>query len=502
MATGTVKWFNGDKGFGFISQDVVDPTSSCITAPSTGRATATSNRDRKSSSRLPRPRRPASGERHAALISPWGGARPLPTCDKNGVNGYWEALAAPTTPIGREPRLSRPRSTYPELRYRIKTRLLGPPLHTEQLAHERLGIPTALAVFSSDCISSSAYATEQILNKLIPWVGLLAFSLVVPITVALLVVLFFLILSYRETIKEYPTAGGAYMVTRDNFGLLPAQAAGVALLTDYVLTVSVSTAAGTDALTSAVRSLAPYDVGIALAFVAILMFGNLKGVRESGKLFVAPTYFFIVMMLGLITLGIVKWMGGSLHPQDVTHLHGTVKIGTHGVSDALLYGAGIFLVLKAFASGGPRSTAWKPSPTGSPPSGVQFSTPARPWSSWAPRWACCSSACRSSPPDAPDPVHVGFTDGHLPVRAWGVRRRGRRPRTLLPAPGRHHAHPGPRGQHQLRRLPATGELPRGRRLHAQQLTKRRHRWCSATASSPWRWRPPCCSSSPAPRSTG
>ena len=142
-------------------------------------------------------------------------------------------------------------------RYRLKTRLLGPPLHTEQLAHERLGIPTALAVFSSDCISSSAYATEQILTRLIPFIGLLAFSLVVPITIALLVVLFFLILSYRETIKEYPTAGGAYMVTRDNFGLLPAQVAGVALLTDYVLTVAVSTAAGTDALTSAVGSWPP-----------------------------------------------------------------------------------------------------------------------------------------------------------------------------------------------------------------------------------------------------
>src|SRR5579864_2747492 len=264
-----------------------------------------------------------------------------------------EALAAPATTIGREPRLLPTTIDVPEsLRYRIKTRLLGPPLHTEQLAHERLGIPTALAVFSSDCISSSAYATEQILTRLVPIVGILAFSLVVPITIALLVGLAFLILSYRETIKEYPTAGGAYMVTRDNFGLLPAQVAGVALLTDYVLTVSVSTAAGTDALTSAVRSLAPYHVAIALAFVAILMFGNLKGVRESGKLFAAPTYFFIVMMLALIAVGIVKWMGGSLHPQDVTHLHGTVKLGSHGVSDALLYGAGIFLVLKAFASGG------------------------------------------------------------------------------------------------------------------------------------------------------
>src|SRR5438445_4484852 len=121
--------------------------------------------------------------------------------------------------------------------YRVKNELLGPPLHTAQLEHERLGIPTALAVFASDNLSSSAYATEEILRVLVPVVGFAAFSLVVPITVALLGVLFFLILSYRETIKAYPTAGGAYMVTRDNFGLLPAQVAGVSLLTDSVLTV-------------------------------------------------------------------------------------------------------------------------------------------------------------------------------------------------------------------------------------------------------------------------
>jgi amino acid transporter len=238
------------------------------------------------------------------------------------------------------------------LGYRIKSRVLGPPLHTEQLAHERLGIPTALAVFSSDCISSSAYATEQILTRLVPVIGILAFSLVVPITIGLLIVLFFLILSYRETIKEYPTAGGAYMVTRDNFGLLPAQVAGVALLTDYVLTVSVSVAAGTDALTSAAPVLAPWHVLIALSFVAILMFGNLKGVRESGKLFAAPTYFFIGIMGLLIVMGIVKWLGGSLHPQDVSHLKGAYTLGHHGVKDAVLYGAGLFVVLKAFASGG------------------------------------------------------------------------------------------------------------------------------------------------------
>src|SRR4030081_3225352 len=107
-------------------------------------------------------------------------------------------------------------------RYRLKRRLLGPPLHTEELSDQRLGKPTALAVFASDNLSSSAYATEEILRVLVPAVGVAAFSLVVPITVALLIVLGFLILSYRQTIKAYPSAGGAYIVTRDNFGLLPA----------------------------------------------------------------------------------------------------------------------------------------------------------------------------------------------------------------------------------------------------------------------------------------
>jgi amino acid transporter len=137
----------------------------------------------------------------------------------------------------------------------VKSKLLGPALPTEDLEHERLGKPTALAVFASDNLSSSAYATEEILRVLVPVIGVAAFALVVPITVALLAVLALLILSYRQTIKAYPTAGGAYMVTRDNFGILPAQVAGVALLTDYVLTVSVSVAAGTAALASAFSAL-------------------------------------------------------------------------------------------------------------------------------------------------------------------------------------------------------------------------------------------------------
>src|SRR5258705_7204736 len=164
---------------------------------------------------------------------------------------------------------------------------------TEQLAHERLGKPTALAVFASDNLSSSAYATEEILRVLIPAVGIAAFAMVVPITIALLVVLAFLILSYLQTIKAYPTAGGAYIVTRDNFGLLPAQVAGVALLTDYILTVAVSVAAGTAALASAAPVLASYTLEISIFFVVVIAYGNLRGVRESGRVFAVPTYFFI-----------------------------------------------------------------------------------------------------------------------------------------------------------------------------------------------------------------
>src|SRR5690348_5436403 len=199
------------------------------------------------------------------------------------------------------------------LRYRMKCRLLGQPLHTEELEHERLGKPTALAVFASDNLSSSAYATEEILRSLVPFIGVAAFALVTPVTVALLVVLGFLILSYRQTIKAYPTAGGAYMVTRDNFGLLPAQVAGVALLTDYVLTVAVSVAAGTAALASAFSVFQPYVVPISIFFVMLIAFGNLRGVRESGKVFAVPTYFFIANMAVLLGWGAYKISTGGLH---------------------------------------------------------------------------------------------------------------------------------------------------------------------------------------------
>jgi amino acid transporter len=239
--------------------------------------------------------------------------------------------------------------------YRVKKRILGPALTTDQLEHERLGIPTAVAVFSSDCISSSAYATEEILHVLILAIGVAAFSLVVPITIAMVVVLGFLILSYRETIKAYPTAGGAYMVTRDNFGLLPAQVAGVALLTDYILTVAVSVSAGTAALVSLVPSLGAWSVLISIAFIAIIAGGNLKGVRESGLVFAIPTYFFIGMGALLLLVGFYKWCNGDLSMLHPGIMHGVWPKGsiTHGTAgDGIFYGAALYVVLHAFASGG------------------------------------------------------------------------------------------------------------------------------------------------------
>jgi amino acid transporter len=222
----------------------------------------------------------------------------------------------------------------------LKRFFIGEPLHTERLAHERLGKPTALAVFASDNLSSSAYATEEILRVLLP-IGVAAFALVVPITIALLLVLGTLLFSYRQTIKAYPQAGGAYLVTKDNFGLFPAQIAGVALLTDYILTVSVSVAAGTAALTSAAPGLFEWRVPIAVGCIVIIAWGNLRGVKESGRIFAVPTYFFIAMMFVLLGTGFYGLVTGSLH-----HVR-TFPIPSKGLEAASLY-----LVLKAFASGG------------------------------------------------------------------------------------------------------------------------------------------------------
>src|SRR5918998_2132235 len=271
-----------------------------------------------------------------------------PGSDYRGRGQYPRAVLTQGAPP--QPLPPAAESDVPEGRlFRLKSTLLGRPLHTDQLVHERLGKPTALAVFASDNLSSSAYATEEILRVLIPYVGIAAFTLVMPITIAMLVVLAFLILSYRQTIKAYPFASGAYNVTSANFGPPVPQVAGAALLIDYVLTVAVSPAAGTAALTSAFSALRPYRIEIAIAFVLLIAYGNLRGLKESGRIFAVPTYFFMANMVLLLAVGLARWAFGDL-PTEPLVGEGLVEIGEEG--DGLLYGASLFVVLHAFASGG------------------------------------------------------------------------------------------------------------------------------------------------------
>jgi amino acid transporter len=248
------------------------------------------------------------------------------------------------TPVAAPPPSERAGDRRPQPRgggHLWKRLVLGPALPTAQLKHERLGKPTALAVFASDNLSSVAYATEEILKVGVPVVGIAAFTLVMPVTYGILAVLAILLFSYRQTIRAYPSAGGAYIVTKDNFGLLIAQVAGVALLTDYVLTVSVSVAAGVAAITSAAPGLYPYRVELSVACIWFIAWGNLRGVRESGRMFAVPTYFFIVMMFLLLGIGLARALSGDLQPlpvpEEVAQTTGAI---------------GLFIVLHAFASGG------------------------------------------------------------------------------------------------------------------------------------------------------
>ncbi len=255
----------------------------------------------------------------------------------------------PTSPLAPEPPASSTIVVPETLRYRLKNVLLGPPLVNERLGDERLGRPSALGILAPDCISSSAYGTEQMLTQLIPAVGLAGFVLVVPVTMAILGVLFFVTLSYLDVIGLYTKAGGAYVVARENFGPTVAQVAAVALLIDYTVTVAVQVAAGTAALTSAVPSLLYWTVPITLGVILLLLYGNLRGIREAGRIFAFPTYFFVAALAFVIVVGYVEKALGTLHVHSAQH-PGTVPFGHAG--SGWLYGASFIVMLRAFANGG------------------------------------------------------------------------------------------------------------------------------------------------------
>jgi amino acid transporter len=264
-----------------------------------------------------------------------------------------EAPAPPTSPLAPEPPISIDISRYPESwSYRLKNLLLGRPLVSEQLGQQRLPKKLAFGVLAPDMISSSAYGTEEILAIMFPIIGIAAFSMVIPVTIAILAVLFFVTLSYFQVIGVYTRIGGSYVVARDNFGPRIAQIAAVALLIDYIVTVAVQTSAGTAALTSAYPTLVPYTVAITVGVTLLLFYGNLRGIREAGRIFAFPTYFFVASLGIVIVTGMVKAALGMLHPQPIPSAAtlGYGHVGSPG--NDLLMGLGIFYLLQSFANGG------------------------------------------------------------------------------------------------------------------------------------------------------
>lgn len=223
-------------------------------------------------------------------------------------------------------------SFYPQ----IKQFFLGKSLPTSAHTEERLSNAAALAVLSSDALSSVAYATEEILLVLVA-AGSGALGLSLPIAIAIIVLLGIVVLSYRQTIRAYPNGGGSYIVARENLGLYPGLVAGGSLMIDYILTVTVSISAGTAALTSAIPTLQSHTVLLCLIFIFLLMLVNLRGVKESGQLFMVPTFAFIVSIFLLIGIGLFKYSTGQV-PAEYPALP-----ATEGIS--------LFFILRAFSAG-------------------------------------------------------------------------------------------------------------------------------------------------------
>jgi amino acid transporter len=235
---------------------------------------------------------------------------------------------------------------YQSLGYRAKRAMLGPPFKTAQLAHERISKRVALAVFSSDPISSTAYATEEMLLVLVV-AGSAAIGLALPLAAGVAVLLLILVLSYRQVIAAYPQGGGAYMVTRDNLGGAFAAVCAAALLVDYVLTVAVSVSAGTAALASAIPELQDLRVELSVAFVILLAWGNLRGIRESGKIFAIPTYVYIASLGGVVVLGVYRVLSGQVGSIAYSPAQ-TQELASSG---GPLAAVSLFLLMHAYAAG-------------------------------------------------------------------------------------------------------------------------------------------------------
>ena len=229
---------------------------------------------------------------------------------------------------------------------RLKRFLIGAPIASSEDAHQRISKKIALPVFASDAISSTAYATQEILIVFLSLaaVGTAAYSRLVPISIMVIVLLAIVVSSYRQTIFAYPTGGGSYVVSRENLGKYPSLVAGGSMLTDYILTVAVSVSGGVAAIISAFSHLAPYRVHMAVGFILLITLANLRGLKESGALFAPPTYLYIICLFGLIIYGLYRVFVQDLGPIPHTEAFENELLG--GTNTVTL-----FFFLKAFSSG-------------------------------------------------------------------------------------------------------------------------------------------------------
>ena len=321
--------------------------------------------------------------------------------------------------------------------------LLGRPLPTADAPHEAIGKTVGLAVFSSDALSSTAYATQEMLMVL-AFAGSAAFSLVFPISIAIVLLLALVTISYEQTIHAYPGGGGAYIVARDNLGELAAQVAGGALLMDYILTVAVSMSSGVAQLVSAFPALFPFRVAIAVVLVGCVMLINLRGVRESGTVVAVPTFFFIAVMYATVGTALFRHFAGSLGAVvDPPPLHADAHVGA----------VTLFLLLHAFSSGTTALTGVEAISNGIPAFKEPRSRNAGITLLWMAGILGSLFLGDQLPGGADRGGAVRDRDRDLAARAHRVRR------TRRPLPGddrRHGAHPGDGRQHRLRGLPAPG----------------------------------------------
>ena len=228
----------------------------------------------------------------------------------------------------------------------LKRFFIGKPIASSEDAHHRLSKKIALPVFASDAISSTAYATEEILIVFLSLaaVGMTAFDNLVPISILVILLLAIVVSSYRQTIYAYPKGGGSYVVSRENLGRSPSLVAGASMLVDYILTVAVSVAAGVAAIVSAFQDLVPYRVELCIGFIIIVTLANLRGIKESGALFAPPTYLYVLSLASLIVVGLYKVYFQDLGPIDHSDAYAQELLSGQKTLT-------LFFFLKAFSSG-------------------------------------------------------------------------------------------------------------------------------------------------------